>query len=323
MSLLPFAWAGIIAFCVLMYVILDGFTLGTGMMMPFLETEERNIAMSVILPTWDGNQTWLVLGMASLYGAFPVAFSTLLPILYIPLLLMVIGLLFRGVVFEFRLKADKGQRAWDILFFFSSLAVSFVQGSILGNVIEGFDGAYHWVNSFSCLTALVLIIAYCLLGSTRLILKTSAIIQTKMRAVAKILTISLGILLVVVSIFSLYISNKVGITWLHQYNRFFLAIFPTVTLFAFILLWIGLFRAWERVPYWSTVLIFLCSFAGFGLDLFPYIVPYSITIQDAAAAPGTLRFILIGALIMLPFLLVYTGYSYYIFRGKINEVIHY
>ncbi len=324
MTVLALAWAGIIAFCVLMYVVLDGFTLGTGMVMPFLKTEERNIAMSVILPTWDGNQTWLVLGMASLYGAFPLGFSTLLPILYIPLLLMVLSLLFRGVVFEFRLKAGKkGQHYWDMLFFISGLGAAFIQGSILGNVIQGFNGPYQWINSFSLLTALVLIVAYSLLGATRLILKTSGQIQTKMRNVSKILTPLFGFLLVAVSIFSLYVSKEIHETWFHQYNHLLLALFPAVALLTFISLWLGLLRAWERAPYWCTVLIVLCCYAGFGFDIFPYIVPYSITIQEAASPQNTLIFIMVGACVMLPVLLIYTFYSYHIFRGKVNEIIHY
>lgn len=185
--MLPLIWAAIIGFCIIMYVILDGFTLGTGMMMAFCHKTEKDIAMSVILPTWYGNQTWLVLGMASLYGAFPEAFSVLLPILYIPLLLMVISLLLRGVIFEFRLKSHQGRKFWDSLFIVSCLVVTLIQGTILGNFIQGFGRSdYAWLNSFSLLCGVFLVCGYALLGATRLILKTSGTVQQKMRRIAGI-----------------------------------------------------------------------------------------------------------------------------------------
>ena len=325
MSWLAFTWAGIIAFCVLMYVVLDGFTLGTGMMMSFFDHDERTLAMSVILPTWDGNQTWLVLGMASLYGAFPLAFSTLLPILYIPLILMVICLLFRGVVFEFRLKAEKvGQRRWDVLFGLACLAVAFIQGTILGNVVKGFyHRPYHWINDFSVLTAITVIVGYATLGATRLILKTHGRMQQQMYRVAAGLSVLMAILLVVVSLMSLQVHPHVAALWLNKQHWGYLAIFPIVTLLAFIALWISLYRKGELMPYWSMVLIFLCCYAGFGLDIFPYVVPYKITIAQAASPDNTLLFIFCGAVVMIPVLLLYTGYSYRIFRGKTHEPIHY
>lgn len=324
MDWLAYTWAGIIAFCVLMYVILDGFTLGTGMMMTFFSAQERNLAMSVILPTWDGNQTWLVLGMASLYGAFPDAFSTLLPILYLPLIFMVIFLLFRGVVFEFRLKSDVGRRRWDILFGFSCLAVAFIQGSILGNVIEGFAHKPHaWLNGFSVLTAVIVIIGYACLGATRLVLKTSGRMQRQMYQTSLWLSIAMAVTLVIVSLSSLQAHPMVSKLWLNRANWQYLAVFPVVTSLAFLALWYGLWRKHEYTPYWAMVVIFFCCFAGFGLDIFPYVVPYQLTITQAAAPDNSLMFIFVGAVVMIPFLLLYTGYAYRIFRGKTHEEIHY
>lgn len=323
MDFLAYAWAGIIAFCVLMYVILDGFTLGTGVMMSFMDRDERNIAMSVILPTWDGNQTWLVLGMASLYGAFPLAFSTLLPILYMPLTFMVIFLLLRGVVFEFRLKAHLGMRRWDILFVCSSILVALIQGVILANVIQGFDNRPFELNWFSVLVSLVVLFGYCLLGSTRLILKTTGKLQSKMNSISNYLAVSLFVLLMAVSCASLWVHPEIARLWLNPAFWTMLYIFPFLTLTSFIALLLALGCENDVIPYWSSVVIFICCYAGFGLDIYPYIVPYSITIVQAASPKSSLEFIFVGACIMLPVLLVYTGYSYRIFRGKVNETIHY
>lgn len=324
MNYLPIAWAGIIGFCIIMYVVLDGFTLGTGMMMALLNKSEKDIAMGVILPNWDGNQTWLVLGMASLYGAFPLAFSILLPTLYIPLLLMVVCLLFRGVIFEFRLKSNRGRKGWDILFTLSCVFVTMIQGTILGNFIHGFDHhEYVWLNSFSLLCGVSLVFGYALLGATRLILKTTGKIQNMMYKASYYLMLIQAISLVLVSLASLRAHPDVAHLWLNQSNWHYLFVFPLVSIACFILLVYGLMKKKEHLPYWSTVIIFLCCYAGFIADVFPYIVPYHITLYEAASPPSTLRFIFVGAVVMIPVLLIYTGYSYRIFRGKTNEAIHY
>lgn len=324
MTMLPIIWAGIIGFCIIMYVILDGFTLGTGMMMLFFDKHQKNIAMGVILPTWDGNQTWLVLGMASLYGAFPLAFSILLPMLYLPLLLMVIALLFRGAIFEFRLKSHRGRKGWDILFILSCLVVTMIQGTILGNFVQGFDDhPYVWLNGFSILCGVALVVGYALLGSTRLILKTAGQLQAKVRKIAIPLMLFQFFLLLLVSFASLFVHPEVSKLWLDRSNWSFLIAFPLVTLLSFFLLGLGLFLRKEKLPYWSTVVIFLCCYAGFIVDVFPYIVPYHLSLFDAASPLSTLRFIFVGAAVMIPVLLIYTGYSYHIFRGKTNEAIGY
>lgn len=323
MAYLAYGWAGIIAFCVLMYVVLDGFTLGAGMMMGFLDAKERSIAMSVLLPTWDGNQTWLVLGMASFYGAFPAAFSLLLPLLYLPLMLMVLCLLLRGVVFEFRLKSTAGRTRWDVIFIVMCILVTLIQGSVLANMIEGFDGHGFQINSFTVLISFVILLGYSLLGSTRLLLKTMGKLQVKMYRVSVILSSILLPGLVAVSVASLYVHPDISSFWLNQAYWHVLFIFPLLSLLGFVLLFLSLKQRWQLIPYWSVVLIFICCYAGFGLDVFPYVVPHQLTILAAAAPPSTLKFIMVGAVIMLPFLLVYTGYAYYIFKGKVNEVIHY
>lgn len=323
MEYLAYIWAGIIAFCVLMYVVLDGFTLGAGMMMSFLDSKERSIAMSVLLPTWDGNQTWLVLGMASLYGAFPAAFSLLLPLLYLPLMFMVLCLLLRGVVFEFRLKATTGRIVWDRIFIVMCILVTLIQGSILANMIEGFDDHGFRIDSFTLLISVVVLIGYGLLGSTRLLLKTTQQLQHKMYRVTGILSLILLPALVAVSIASLFVHPNIAGFWLNRSNWPILSIFPLLSLVGFLLVFLSMKRQWESIPYWAMVLIFICCYAGFALDVFPYLVPHQLDILSAAAPKSTLQFILVGAVIMLPILLIYTGYAYHIFKGKVDDIIHY
>jgi cytochrome d ubiquinol oxidase subunit II len=323
MEYLAYGWAAIIAFCVLMYVVLDGFTLGAAMMMGFLTDKERSITMSVLLPTWDGNQTWLVLGMASLYGAFPAAFSMLLPLLYLPLMLMVLCLLLRGVVFEFRLKSTAGRPRWDFVFILMSIMVTLIQGAILANMIEGFDGHGFKIDGFTILVSLVLVLGYALIGSTRVLLKTSKELQSKMYRLTGILSSILLPALVAVSAASLFVHPDIADFWLNTDYWAILFIFPFLSLLAFFALFLSIKKRWEFVPYWSVVTIFICCYAGFGLDIFPYLVPRQLTILASAAPKSTLQFIMVGALVMLPVLLIYTGYAYHIFKGKVDEVIHY
>lgn len=328
---LPFTWFVIIAFCVVMYVILDGFTLGTGILVPWMSSHERNLAMSVILPTWDGNQTWLVLGGASLYAAFPIAFSTLLPILYLPIILMVVMLLFRGVCFEFRLKSKAGRPNWDRLFTLASVVVTFIQGAALGTFVQGFslqttDGvlpAFEWFTPFSVTTGLGLICGYALLGSTRLILKTEGEFNQKMRKAAKVAAGLVALFMVIVSIWSPMLDTAIHTRWFNPAHIYYLAILPLLAGLMFIALWYSLGKRNDVAPYWCAFVMFICGYIGLGITVWPYIVPRHITIAQAAAPDGALKFILVGACIMIPVLLAYTGYAYRIFRGKVNDVLEY
>lgn len=324
MDLLPLAWAFVIAFCIVMYVILDGFTLGAGMLILFLEPEERDGAMSVLLPTWDGNQTWLVLGGASLYGAFPLAFSILLPKFYLPIFLMVIALLFRGVVFEFRLKADIPHRKiWDGIFALASLIVTLIQGVVLGNFISGIKTDVGAIIPFTVFTGLGLIFGYCLLGSTRLILKTSGSLQNKMRYLAYWSLAGVIIGMGIASLWTPQLNPLIYQRWFGENHWIYLMILPYISALAVaILLW-GLYKKEEKLPFWCAVVLFLCAYIGFIISIFPYVVPFQQTIWQAAAPDSSLRFLLFGVIIMLPVLLLYTGYSYHIFRGKVKNVFHY
>lgn len=323
MEWLVIAWAGIIGFCVLMYVILDGFTLGTGIMLCFLNKQEKDLSLSVILTTWDGNQTWLVLGLAALYGAFPSAFSFLLPVLYLPLLLMAIFLLFRGVIFEFRLKATGGQIYWDFLFIASSLWVAVIQGLVFGNVLEGFNSPHAFFSFFSCLCGIAVPCAYSLLGAARLVLKTSGPLQNKMEKRAFWLSLGILFLLIILSFWFANIHPEAWELWHEASYVPFLIGLPLLGCLGFMALWIGIFKHLDKLPYWGAVLVIFACYAGAGLALYPYAVPYQMDIFTAASEPNTLLFIFVGAAIMLPILLLYTGYSYWIFRGKVKEVIHY
>jgi cytochrome bd ubiquinol oxidase subunit II len=323
MDLLPLAWAVVIAFCIVMYVILDGFTLGTGMLMPFLTPEERDQAMSVLLPTWDGNQTWLVLGGASLYGAFPLAFSVLLPKLYLPIFLMVIALLFRGVVFEFRLKAAlPGRKIWDAIFAGASLIVTLIQGVVLGNFISGFKVS-GIIIPFTIFTAIGLIFGYCLLGSTRLILKTAGTLPKKMTKFTYIALVGVIVGMGIASLWTPQLSPQIFHRWFNESHWMELMILPYLAAITVGLMLWGLYKRDEILPFWCAVILFLCAYIGFVISIYPYVIPFQTTLWQAAAPDSSLRFLLFGVIIMLPILLIYTGYSYHIFKGKVKNVFEY
>ncbi len=324
MDLLPLAWAFVIAFCIVMYVILDGFTLGAGMLMPFMNADERDTAMSVLLPTWDGNQTWLVFGGAALYGAFPLAFSRLLPTFYLPIFLMLIALLFRGVVFEFRLKAaQNGRKVWDSIFAAASLMVTLIQGVVLGNFISGFHLHSSIVIPFTIFTAIGLVFGYSLLGATRLILKTTGSLPKKMTKAAYITLAGVLIGMVVASLWTPHLSPQIFERWFGHGNWIYLLILPYISAITTVILLWGLYKSDEIVPFWCTVVLFLCAYVGFIVSIFPYVIPFETTVWQAAAPDTSLHFLLFGVIIMLPILLIYTGYSYHIFKGKVKNVFEY
>lgn len=324
MDLLPLACASIIAFCIAMYVILDGFTLGTGVLLPFLKEEERNQAMSVLLPTWDGNQTWLVLGGASLYGAFPLAFSVLLPHFYLLIFLMVTALLFRGVVFEFRLKADERDRKiWDTVFAIASLLVTLIQGVILGHFILGIQASVSMITPFTIFTATGLLLGYALLGTTRLILKTSGPLQQKMILFSYFALLGVMVGVGIASLWTPFLNPLIFERWFHESHWIYLFIFPYISLMTFgVLLW-SLYKRDDAYPFWCAVVLFLCAYVGLLISVFPYIIPFEVTVWQAAAPDSSLRFLLFGLIIMVPILLLYTGYAYHIFRGKVKDVFQY
>lgn len=333
MDYLIVGWLGIIGFSVLMYVLLDGFTLGTGIILPFIiDKHQRSLLYSAILPTWDGNQTWLVLAGASLYGAFPLAFSIILPTLYVPIFIMLAALLLRGVVFEFRLKS-KGSTAdkWDYLFMFSSIFATFLQGIIVGTFVTGFDGSinhkliagYHWLTPFSLFTGMSLVFGYGLLGATRMIIKTENTLQQRLYIIARCALFFVWITLLIISLWTPFVDTYTQQRWFDSHHLAKLALLPAVTTLALITCVLSLFSKKESLPYWSAIVVFSCTYFGFGYSIWPYIVPHAVTVWQAASAHSSLLFMIVGACIMLPVLLYYTWYSYHIFRGKVTDVLEY
>jgi len=332
MDTLVIIWSLIIVFCIAMYVILDGFTLGTGIVLPFVRNkEQQGLVFSSILPTWDGNQTWLVLSGAAVYGTFPIAFSFVLPTLYFPLMIMVICLLFRGIVFEFRLKATAfAVRRWDILFSLASLVAALMQGLIIGTFIAGFSGtvkgmlipSYHWFTGFSFYTGLCLVAGYALLGSTRLILKTTGELREIMYRVAKWSLIISAIMMFFFCLWAPFTNDHIKHHWFID-DPHYILVLPLGYIVCFLYAAYALGKRYDISPYWASVGMFGFAYIGAGYCVWPYIVPYQITVFQAAADSKSLGFTLVGAAIMIPVLLIYTGYSYRIFRGKVSEQIEY
>jgi cytochrome d ubiquinol oxidase subunit II len=330
--LLASIWISIIAFAIIMYVILDGFDLGIGILSPFVhEAKHRDIMISTILPVWDGNETWLVFGGACLFGAFPLAFSVLLPNLYLPMLIMVMALLFRGVAFEFRLKADTSKQVWEWSFFGGSLVATFMQGVLLGAFIEGFREmphhiyvlTYNWLSPFSVGCGIALIFGYALLGSTWLISKTTGKLQDLCYKYAKITLLAIAVIAVAISFWTPLVDPQILSRWLDPQLMVYLSILPLSSILIWLAAWRALTKRKELSPFWLTIGIFMTCYVGFIISSWPYIIPRFVPFWDAAAPRNSLIFMLIGACIMIPVLLAYTYYAYRVFRGKVTDVIGY
>ncbi len=326
---LPLIWYGLIAIAVFLYVLLDGFDLGVGILFPFAPSDQcRDRMMNSIAPFWDGNETWLVLGGGGLFAAFPLAYAVLMPALYVPVLLMLQGLIFRGVAFEFRFKATgKSRRIWDYAFHFGSLLAALMQGMILGAVVQGVKvegrsfagGPFDWLNAYSVMTGLALIFGYALLGATWVVLKTEGTTQVWARKCASYALGYVGVFLAIVSISMPVMNEKIRILWFSFPNVLFLLPVPTASLVLFIVIWRDLHKGRESRPFFLSVGVFLTAYLGLGISLWPWVVPFEITFRQAAAAPPSQSLLLIGTIILLPVVLIYTGCSYYIFRGKASH----
>ena len=326
---LSLIWAVIIAFGVMMYVVMDGFDLGIGILFPFVKSEgERDVMMNTVAPVWDGNETWLVLGGAALFGAFPLAYAVVLSALYLPLIFMLLGLIFRGVAFEFRFKAKAAKRhLWDKAFIGGSLTATFFQGVALGSYIDGFEvvdrayagGALDWLTPFSLFCGLALIAAYALLGCTWLIMKTEGRLQQQMHDLARPLVFVLLGVTGIVSLWTPLAHAEIAERWFSLPNIFW---FMPVPLLVLLCTW-ALLRAVARnanySPFLLTLTLIFLGYSGLGISLWPNIIPPSISIWEAAAPPQSQGFILVGALFIIPFILMYTAWSYYVFRGKVTE----
>jgi cytochrome bd ubiquinol oxidase subunit II len=323
---LAVVWAGVILFGVLMYVVMDGFDLGLGILYPlFPEKQDRDVIMNTVAPVWDGNETWLVLGGAGLLAAFPLAYSLVLSAFYLPLVFMLIGLIFRGVAFEFRFKALEHERHfWDKAFIGGSTAAAFFQGMVLGAYVRGIPvverqyagGALDWISPFSLFTGLAVVVAYGLLGSTWLILKTEGELQRKAYRVTRILTWALLAAIVAVSLWTPLMDARIARRWI-EYLPYLAPVPLLVAGFAWGLLR-AVARGSERGPFFCTLVLVLLCYAGFGVSLWPNIVPPHISIWAAASPPQSQAFTLVGTLLIMPLVLFYTLWGYRVFRGKVK-----
>lgn len=326
---LAFIWAGLIAFAVLAYVVLDGFDLGVGILFPFVRGEaERDEMMNSVAPVWDGNETWLVLGGGGLFAVFPLAYAVIMPALYAPIIAMLLGLIFRGVAFEFRWRTRRGQFLWDWAFAGGSTVAAIAQGIALGALVQGIPvegrsyagGWWDWLTPFSLLTAVALVMGYALLGSTWLIYKTEGRVQNEAYRFAWVTGIGTLAAIGLVSLWTPFLNPAFMARWFGWPQILYTAPVPLlVALAATGLAW-GLRTRRELAPFLCALAFFVLSYVGLGISFYPYIVPTSVTIWEAAAPKESLAFLLVGAAVLVPLILAYTAYSYWVFRGKVNAV---
>lgn len=331
-SLLTLAWVAIVGFAVFMYVLMDGFDLGIGILYPFAPNEEaRDIMMNSVAPVWDFNETWLVLGGAGLFAAFPIAYAVVLPAMYLPLLLMLIALVFRGVAFEFRFKARSSRHLWNKAFFLGSLLATFAQGVVLGTFIQGIEvegrsfagGMLDWLTPFSLFCGVALIAGYALLGSTWLIWRTIGILQDWCFRVARRSLIAVLFMVAMVSLWTPFLDAGIAARWFSVPNILLLSPVPLMVGFLAFGLWRALDEGREALPFAFAMGLFALSFLGLAISLWPMLIPPGITVWQAAAPPETQVFLLIGMAFLIPTILVYTAYSYWVFRGKVTGTFGY
>ncbi|WP_374656432.1 cytochrome d ubiquinol oxidase subunit II [Phenylobacterium sp.] len=333
---LPLIWAVIIATAVLLYVLLDGFDLGVGILFPFARSPaDRDVMMNSIAPVWDGNETWLVLGGGGLFAAFPLAYAAVMPALYIPVILMLLALILRGVAFEFRLHGRRrGKAFWTAAFAGGSLVATIAQGFILGGFIQGitlngtaFGGQpFDWLTPYTLLVAAGLVAGYALLGATWLIWKSQDELHGDARRWAWIAVAAVAALLAAVSLATLFVHPEVAERWGFAKGAGFQAEaflphlpIPLVGIGGLVVLAIGLARRSHGWPHVGASLVFLSGYAGLAAGFFPNIVPYDMTFRQAANQDNALALMLVGVAILLPVILGYTAWVYWLFRGKVTS----
>ncbi|HEY4076153.1 MAG TPA: cytochrome d ubiquinol oxidase subunit II [Rhizomicrobium sp.] len=325
---LPLLWAIVIGFVLMMYVVMDGFDLGIGILFPFVSgRKDRDMMINSVAPVWDGNETWLAMGGASLLAAFPLAYSVLLSALYIPLILMLAGLIWRGVAFEFRFKADEAHRPfWDKAFAWGSYIAAVSQGVALGAFINGFHvtgpsyqgGAFDWLTPFSLFTGIGVLLAYALLGCTWLIMKTQGDLQRRMVTLAYPVLLLVLAAVGIVSLWTPFEHPAVAARWFTMPNLLFFSPVPILVLATAALMLRTLARQPQAGPFVLALFLLFLGYTGLGISLWPNIIPPAISIRDAAAPAQSMGFTLVGALFIIPFILAYTAWSYYVFRGKVG-----
>jgi cytochrome d ubiquinol oxidase subunit II len=320
-------WALIIAFAVFAYVVMDGFDLGIGILFPTLQVgEERDIAMNSVAPVWDGNETWLILGGGGLMAAFPLAYAIILPAVYVPVIAMLLALILRGVAFEFRWRDPRHRAFWDVAFAAGSVVAAVSQGIILGALLQGITvqgrqyggGWWDWLTPFSLLTGASVLVGYALLGATWLIMRTEGTLQVHAARYARWLGAAMVGFIIAVSAATPFLSNAYFQRWFAWPSVLIAAQVPLMVAVATFLFFRSLAYGYERPPFLIALLLFLLCFVGLGISMFPYIVPDQVTIWQAAAPESSQVFMLVGASVLIPIILAYTGYAYWVFRGKVS-----
>jgi cytochrome d ubiquinol oxidase subunit II len=325
---LPVIWALLIGTATILYVVLDGFDLGVGILFPlFPQESHRDLMMNSVAPYWDGNETWLVLGGGGLWVAFPLAYAVIMPALYLPVIALLLALIFRGVAFEFRWAAKPHHHKWDVSFAGGSIVAAFSQGLVLGGLLQGIKvadgqfagGAFDWLTPFSVFTGLSLVIGYATIGAGWLMLKTEGAVAERARRLARPLFIGLIIAIVVVSTWTPLAIPRIAERWFSWPQLLYLAPVPLIT--AAVAAWglRSIARGSSAQPFFAAVTLFLLAFVGLVISNVPYLVPPVIDVWQAAAVPTSQVFMLIGTVLLLPIILFYVGFVYWVFRGKLTE----
>ncbi len=324
---LALIWASIIAFAIAAYVFMDGFDLGIGILFPFFRVgKERDQAMNAVAPVWDGNETWLVMGGGGLLAAFPLAYSIILPALYPPIIAMLLGLVFRGVAFEFRWRDPRHRPVWDVAFFLGSSVAALAQGIVLGALLQGIHvegrayagGWWDWLTPFTVLSGLSLVIGYALLGACFLLWKTEGALHDDARHHARYLAPLLVLAIGAVSLATPFLQGHYYKRWFAWPNVLATAQVPLLVIIVSGLLIWALAKGRERAPFFLTMALFLLSMAGLAVSIFPDVIPGRVSIYQAAAPGVSQWFMLVGAVVLIPVILAYTGWAYWVFRGKVG-----
>jgi len=314
-------WGGLLAFVVLAYIVFDGYDLGVGILIPFMRSDEDRSEMLDSVRLWDANETWLVLGGGGLFAIFPLAYSIIFPALYIPLIGMLLSLVVRGVVSEFRWQTKQRRLFWDALFFLGSFLAALFQGAILGSLVQGINvvdnayagGPFDWLTPFSIMTGIALVIGYSLLGSTWLVLKTKGALQNKAFALIKTIGALMVVMVGVVSLWTPFLRQDYLSRWFSWPEALYVLPVPLLLLAAITILFRAVNKRNIWVPLVSTIGIFILSYIGLLISIFPYVVPESVTLWQAAAPMSSQKFLLPGTLILVPIILIYTSYAHWVF----------
>lgn len=324
---LPIIWIGLLGAAVALYVVLDGFDLGIGILFPFSpEERDRDVMMNSVAPFWDGNETWLILGGGGLFVAFPLAYGIIMSGFYLPVIIMLLALVFRGVAFEYRWVAKPSHSLWDIAFAGGSITAAFMQGVILGGLLHGLPvkdgnfagGMLDWLQPFPMFVGAATVAGYALLGTTWLVMRTEGDVAVKARDQARGLLVVVLAAMAIVSLWTPLSSDRIWDRWFTLPNLIYLSPIPILTAVAALTVWRGLHSGHDNAPFFGTVAMFLLGFAGLAISTLPYLVPPTLTIWDAAAHPSSQLFMLIGTAALLPLILAYTAFVYWTFRGKVK-----